>query len=199
MNEIIKVTKNMKKIILIAAMAIMSFAANAQGPVFACVNFEEVFVLMPEMEEVQAILEENRKIQAEELMGIYQEYQTKYQAYVQNAESWTPAMREGKERELMSIQSNYEQNQQSFQQELMQMENEKKTPLLAKARETIDKIAKEKGVAAVFDKVSFLYLDPEQIVDITPEVRLALGIPEDRTLEAYQAEQMAKAQAEQMM
>ena len=65
--------------------------------------------------------------------------------------------------------------------------------------ETIDKIAKEKGVAAVFDKVDFLYLDPEQIVDITPEVRLALGIPEDRTLEAYQAELMAKAQAEQMM
>lgn len=189
----------MKKIILIAAMAVMSIAAGAQETKFACVNFEEVFLLMPDMEEVELILDENRKAHSEELMGIYQEYQTKYQLYVQNAQSWTPATREGKERELMDLQNRYELNQQNFQQELIDMENEKKTPLLAKAREAINTIAKEKGVAAVFDKTSFIYLDESQIVDITPEVRVALGIPEDRTLEAYQAEQMAKAQAAQMM
>ena len=189
----------MKKIILIAAMAVMSLAASAQEVKFACVNFEEVFLLMPDMEEVELILEENRKAHSEVLMEIYQEYQTKYQLYAQNAQSWTPATREDKERELMDLQNRYEINQQNFQQELAQMENEKKTPLLATVRETIDKIAKEKGVAAVFDKTSFIYVDENQLLDLTPEVRVALGIPEDRTLEAYQAEQMAKAQAAQGM
>ena len=187
----------MKKIILIAAMAVMSLVASAQEVKFACVSFEEVFVLMPDMEEVELILDENRKVHSEELMGIYQEYQTKYQAYVQNAQSWTPAVREGRERELVDLQNRYEQNQQIFQQELMALENEKKTPLLAKLRETINQIAKEKGVAAVFDKVDFIYFDADQLIDITPDVRAALGIPEDRTIEAYQAEQMAKAQAAQ--
>ena len=187
----------MKKIILIAAMAVMSLVASAQEVKFACVSFEEVFVLMPDMEEVELILDENRKVHNEELMGIYQEYQTKYQAYVQNAQSWTPAVREGRERELVDLQNRYEQNQQIFQQELMALENEKKTPLLAKLRETINQIAKEKGVAAVFDKVNFIYFDADQLIDITPDVRTALGIPEDRTIEAYQAEQMAKAQAAQ--
>ena len=40
-------------------------------------------------------------------------------------------------------------------------------------------------------------MDEAQVVNLTPEVRVALGIPEGRTLETLQAEMMAKAQAAQ--
>ena len=46
----------MKKIILAAAGALMSFAANAQEGKFAYVNFEELVMLMPEMDEARAVL-----------------------------------------------------------------------------------------------------------------------------------------------
>ena len=53
------------------------------------------------------------------------------------------------------------------------------------------------SAAAVFEKSSFLYVDEEQLVDLTPAARAALNIPEGRTLETLQAEMMAKAQATQ--
>ena len=59
----------MKKIILIAAMALMSVAAMAQDFKFGYVDFNELIMLMPEMDEARAALEENgteyeRKINA---------------------------------------------------------------------------------------------------------------------------------------
>ena len=52
--------------------------------------------------------------------------------------------------------------------------------------------------AAVLEKGSLLYIDPAQMIDLTPEARILVGIPEGRTLEMLQAELQAKAQAAQM-
>lgn len=189
----------MKKIILIAAMAMMSLAANAQDLKFGYVDFNEVIMLMPEMDQARATLEENQKTNEEILMAMYEEYQTKTQQYQQKASTWTPAIRESKEREIMDIESRLQQTQQSLQQEMQQLQNSLQAPIYEKAQNTVNEIAKAKGLSAVFEKGTFLYLDPAQLVDLTPEVRTALGIPEDRTLETLQAELQAKAQAAPMM
>ena len=188
----------MKKIILIAAMAVMSIAASAQDLKFAYVDFNEVIMLMPEMDEARATLEENQKTNEEILMAMYEEYQTKTQQYQQKASTWTPAIRESKEREIMDIQTRLEQTQQSLQQEMQQLQNSLQAPIYEKAQNTVNDLAKAKGVAVVFEKSSLLYLDPAQGLDLTPEARTALNIPEDRTLESLQAELQAKAQAAQM-
>ena len=187
----------MKRIIIIAAMALMSVSAFAQK--FAYVDFNEVIMLMPEMDEARATLEENSKTNEEILMAMYEEYQTKMQQYEQKQATWTPAIRESKEREIMEIQSRLEQTQQSLQQELQQLQQNLQAPIVEKANNAINELAKSKGVAAVFDKSGFIYVDPAQMVDLTPEVRAALNIPEGRTLETLQAEMMAKAQAAQGM
>ena len=51
----------MKKIILIATMAVMSVAASAQSLSFGYVNFNEIVMLMPEMDAARATMEENQK------------------------------------------------------------------------------------------------------------------------------------------
>ena len=188
----------MKRIILIAAMAIMSVSASAQNLKFAYVDFNEVIMLMPEMDQARATLEENQKTNEEILMAMYEEYQTKAQQYQQKASTWTPAIRESKEREIMDIQTRLEQTQQSLQQEMQQLQNSLQAPIYEKAQNTVNEIAKAQGIAAVFEKGSFLYVDPAQLIDLTPEARTALGIPADRTIEALQEELMLKAQAAQM-
>lgn len=187
----------MKKIILMAALAVMSIAANAQELKFAYVDFNEIVMLMPEMDEARATIEENQKIQEETLMDIYNEYQVKIQQYEQKQATWTPAVRESKENEIMDIQTRLEQNQQNFQLEIQQLQQTLQAPIVEKATNTVNELAKAKGVAAVFEKSSLLYMDPAQMVDLTPEARAALNIPEGRTLETLQAELMAKAQAAQ--
>ena len=185
----------MKRIIIIAAMALMSVAATAQETKIAYVDFNEVIMLMPEMDAARATLEENSKTNEEILMSMYEEYQTKMQQYQQKAETWTPAIRESKEREIMEIQSRFEQTQQSLQMELQQLQQNLQAPIYEKAQKTVNDLAKAQGIAFVFEKSSMLYVDPAQGIDLTPEARTALNIPADRTLEALQAELQAQAQA----
>ena len=187
----------MKKIIMIAAMAVMSVAAMAQDFKFGYVDFNEVIMLMPEMDEARATIEENQKTNEEILMTMYREYETKMQQYQQNNATWTPAVREMKEKELMQLEQNLQQNQQVLQQELQQLQQQLQAPIYKKAQDTVNELAKAKGLALVFEKNSLLYLDPAQGVDLTPEARTALNIPADRTLEQLQQEMQAKAQAAQ--
>ena len=185
----------MKKIIIIAAMALVSLAATAQETKIAYVDFNEVIMLMPEMDAARATLEENEMTQNEILQSMYEEYQTKVQQYQQKAETWTAAIRQSKESELMEIQSRLEQTQQSFATEINQLQQELQAPIVEKAQNTVNELAKAKGVAVVLEKGSVIYIDPAQCVDLTPEARKALNIPEGRTLETLQAEMMAKQQA----
>ena len=187
----------MKRIIIIAAMALMSVSAFAQK--LAYVDFNEIVMLMPEMDEARATLEENSKTNEEILMSMYEEYQTKMQQYEQKASTWTQSVREIKEREIMEIQSRLEQTQQSLQQELQQLQQQLQAPIVEKATNVVNELAKAQGVTAVLEKASFLYIDQTQMLDLTPEARKALNIPEGRTLETLQAEMMAKAQAAQGM
>ena len=187
----------MKRILLIAAVALMSVAASAQSFKWAYVDFNELVMLMPEMDEARATMEENQKTNEEILVAMYEEYQTKMQQYQQKAESWTPAIRESKEKEIMEIQSRLEQTQQSLQTELQQLQQSLQAPIYEKAQTAVNDLAKAKGIALVFEKASLLYLDPAQGIDLTPEARTALNIPADRTIEALQAELQAKAQAAQ--
>ena len=185
----------MKRIIIIAAMALMSVSAFAQK--FAYVDFNELVMLMPEMDEARATLEENSKTNEEIMMAMYEEYQTKVQQYEQKSSTWTAAVLEAKQREIMEIESRLQQTQQSLQQELQQLQQNLQAPIIEKANKTVSELAKAKGLAAVYDKASFLYVDPAQFIDLTAEARAALNIPEGRTLETLQAEMMAKAQATQ--
>lgn len=187
----------MKRILMIAAMAVMSAAAFAQDFKWAYVDFNEIVMLMPDMDSARATMEENQKTNEEILMAMYDEYQTKMQQYQQKAESWTPAIRESKEKEIMEIQSRLEQTQQSLQQELQALQQNLQAPIYEKAQKTVSDLAKAKGVSVVFEKSSLLYLDPAQGTDLTPEARKALNIPEGRTLETLQAELQAKAAAAQ--
>lgn len=185
----------MKKIILLAAIAMISVAASAQNFTFGYVDFTELVQLMPEADAARATMEENQKTNEEILMEMYEEYQTKTKEYQQKSQSWTPAVRESKEAAIMDIQSRLEQTQKNMQQEIQQLQQSLQAPLYEKAQQVVNELAKAKNLSVVFEKNSLLYLDPAQGADLTPEARAKLNIPEGRTLESLQAELQAKAQA----
>jgi outer membrane protein len=100
------------------------------------------------------------------------------------------------EKELAGIQQRLEEFNQTIQQELQQQQQQLMAPIYQKAQEAVNTIAKAGGYIYVMDQSSFLYFDPKQSVDITPEARKALNIPAGRTLESLQAELQAAAEAE---
>ena len=175
----------------------MSVAASAQSLKWGFVDFNELVMLMPEMDEARATMEENQKTNEEILVAMYEEYQTKMQQYQQKAESWTPTIRESKAAELQQIEMRIQEFNQAISQELQQTQQMLQAPIYEKAQSVVNQIAKDKGLSVVFEKNSLLYFDPAQGVDLTPEARAKLNIPEGRTLETLQAELQAKAQAAQ--
>ena len=84
---------------------------------------------------------------------------------------------------------------QAISQELQQQQQMLQMPIVQKAQEAVNELAKAAGVAYVVDRNTLLYVDDTQAVNLTPEARVKLGIPEGRTLETLQAELQAKAQA----
>ncbi len=187
----------MKKIFVIAAVALVSFAASAQDFKFGYVNYSELVQLMPEMDSVRVQLEAQEKETYETLGAMYEEYQSKAQQFQQKQATWTPAIRDSKMKELQEIEARFQENQQIFQQELQQMQQMLQAPVMEKAQTTVTEIAKAKGLAFVFEETQMIYIDPAQGINLTPDARKALNIPEGRTLETLQAELQAKAQAAQ--
>ena len=185
----------MKRIFIIAAMALMTLSASAQK--IGRVNFSELVQLMPEADEARATLQAISKEADETLQSMYEEYQTKMNQYQQKQATWTPAIKESKEKELMEIQNRLQESQQTFQQEIQQKQNELMAPIYEKAQNTIKELAKGQALTAVFDASSALYFDEATTVDLTPAARKALNIAEGRTLQSLQEEIQAQAAAQQ--
>ena len=184
---------NMKKILLVAALAMISAAAFAQQK-FAHVNFSELVQLMPEADQARTTMDASSKEASETYQAMADEFNTKYQQYQQKAATWTQAIRETKEKELTDIQQRIQEFNQTVQAELQQQQQQLMAPIYQKAQEAIEKLAKEGGFIYVIDQTSALYIDPAQSTDLTPAARKALNIPDDRTLESLQKELQAKAE-----
>ena len=185
----------MKKIIVIALAAFATFTLSAQT--LGKVNFNELVMLMPEMDAARETMSASQKEAEETYASMVEEYQSKATQYQQKSASWTAAIKESKEKELMDIQNRIQEFQQSISQELQQQQNQLTAPIQEKANKAVTEIAKAKGIAVLFDSTQAIYFDDKVVVDLTAEARKALNIPEGRTLETLQAELQAKAEAAQ--
>lgn len=186
---------NMKKLFVIALAALATLTASAQT--FGRVNFQELLMLAPEMDAAREAIAASQKEAEETYSAMVEEYQGKLTQYQQKQVTWTAAIRESKERELMEIQNRIQEFQQSISQELQQQQNQLTAPIQEKVTKAITDIAKAKGLTAVFDLSQALYLDETKVIDLTPDARKALNIPADRTIESLQAELQAQAEAAQ--
>jgi len=182
----------MKKLFVIALAALATLTASAQQ--LAKVNFQELVMLMPEMDAARETIAASQKEAEETYSAMVEEYQGKLSQYQQKQATWTAAIRESKERELMEIQNRIQEFQQSISQELQQQQNQLTAPIQEKANNVVTELAKTKGVTVLFDISQAIYFDESKVLDLTAEARKALNIPEGRTLETLQAELQAQAQ-----
>ena len=185
----------MKKLFVIALAALATLTASAQQ--IGRVNFQELVMLMPEMDAAREVIAASQKEAEETYSAMVEEYQGKMSQYQQKQATWTAAIRESKERELYDIQNRIQEFQNNISQELQQQQAQLMAPINEKATKAVNEIAKNKGITILFDTTQALYFDESKVVDITTDARKALGIADSRTLEALQAELQAQAAAAQ--
>lgn len=185
----------MKKILMISAALFVAVTALAQPTGY--VNTTELIQLLPAMDTVRTQLESAQKETFETYQAMLDEYRSKAETYQQKQASWTASIKESKQKELNEIGNRIQEFEQNANQEMQQMQQMLQAPIYQRVNEEIQKIAKAKNLALVLDLGSALYIDPAQCTDLTPELRVILGIPEGRTLAQLQEELQAKAAAAQ--
>ena len=108
----------MKKIFLFAAMALFTLTASAQGK-FAYVNFNELVMLTPEADAARTQMQAAQKEANDTYQSMMDEANAKFSEYQQKQATWTPAIKESKEKELTEIQNRI----QEFSQFCRETEN----------------------------------------------------------------------------
>lgn len=176
----------MKKIMLIAAMALIAISASAQN--IGIVNYEELCTLMPEYMEAQRTIAAVSKETSDTFQEMVNEFQNKSNTFEQKQNSWTASVKEAKQKELADMSQRLQEFQQTAYQELQEKQNELLSPIREKAVSTVRELAKAQGLVLVFDASQLIYFDAENTVDLMPAARTALGIPEGRTMETVQEE-----------
>ena len=160
------------------------------------IAFLIVVQLMPEADSAMVQLEAANKEAQDTYASMVAEFQSKYEQFNEKQATWTPAVRESKQRELGEIQNRIDEFSQAIQQDMNQLQNTLMAPIYQKAQEVVRNLAQAKGVIYVYDSSSLLYIDETQSINLTQEARKALNIPDDKTIESVMAARQAAAQAQ---
>lgn len=170
----------MKKIIISALLLIGIVSVAGAQPKFGHIASQELVALMSEMDSARISLQAYQTDLEETLRGMEDEYNNKYTEYQRKAQTWTPAIRESKEKDIQDLVQRIQQFQQTAQQEMQEMQQRLYAPVFEKAQKAIEKVAKEKGLIYVFDTNAVLYRDDTQSIDLMPAAKAALGIPAEK-------------------
>lgn len=160
----------------------VSGTVSAQNFKFGHLNSQELIALMPERDSALIKLQQYATELEETITEMQEEYQTKYNTYQQKQATWTAAVLESKQRELIEIQQRLEQFNQGAQQEYQQMNQVLFSPVVTKATNAINKVAKDNGFTYIYDLSTgcLAFYNEEVSVDVLPLVKAELGIPAEK-------------------
>jgi outer membrane protein len=169
----------MKRLKLVAIAVILFVAGtsltNAQAKV-AHINTQDLVEAMPEMKAAQSQLEKLKKTYDTQLKDMYKELETKAKMYDSEAATKTDEENAKRVQEVQGMQGNIQAFNQQAMQDLQKKEVDILQPILDKARQAIQKVARAQGINYVFDATpggGILMADGK---DLLADVKKELGI-----------------------
>ncbi len=160
---------------LVILFGSMSLTAQTENK-FGHINTNELLRMMPGRDQAQADLERYARELEETFVAMQNEFQTKYQDYLENQETFSQLVRQSRERELQSLQERIMEFQESAQQDIMEQEERLLNPIIEEAREAIQKVGRENGYTYIFDTSGGSLVFWENGEDIMPLVKAELGL-----------------------
>jgi len=169
----------MKKVFGILLFAALVFTAQdgiAQSFKSGHINRDDIIMAMPDydtaMKNYNAYGQELTN--ALELMQV--EYNNKLDQYVKESKNLTDLVKANKEQELADMQTRINNFQQQAQTLLQEKQAELLNPIIEKATNAINDVAKEGGYICIYDVRTLVYVDTVKSTDIGPLVKTKLGI-----------------------
>ena len=182
----------MKKVfLLLAIICATGISSFSQQLKLGHINGSALIKHMTEYKDAVDELKKKRDELQSVIEGLSLELDSLQNDYGTNSTTWAPVIREMKEKKIYQLSQNLQEFQQSAQDQIQQDEQDKMNPILFKANQAIEKVAKANGYTYILDSSAgtLLYIGGD---DVTALVCAELGIP-DFTAELKADEEKAKA------
>ncbi|WP_340077816.1 OmpH family outer membrane protein [Leptobacterium sp. I13] len=143
--------KNLKSFVIVIALFIGTIGyVNAQSKV-AHINVQELVSQMPEMKAAQAELKKLEETYKADLSSSAKELQNKLVQYQNEAVSKTQEENKKRAEEVQGMEKNILEAEQAAGKELQKKQVELYEPILKKANDAIQKVARAQGFEYVLD------------------------------------------------
>jgi outer membrane protein len=172
----LKQTSKMKKVIVLAVLAIMGTTAAVNAQKIGHINTNDLLMAMPETKKAQ----EKLKGVQDSLNVVYgeliKEYQEKDSIIRVDSIKWTPAIKQIRFKEFQDLADGVQQYSTTAQQYLQTKEQEIFAPVQKMALDAIQAVAKANNYAYVVSREALLVVPATD--DLLPLVKKYLKIPE---------------------
>jgi len=149
--------------------------ANAQTKV-AHIATQELVETMPAYKDAMSQLEKLEKTYDAEIKDMLTEAQNTMQRYQSEAETVTEEENAKRASELQATERRIQEHSQRARQELQKKENDLIRPVIEKAREAIQKVAREQGFDYVLDSTTGTGVILADGKDLMTDVKAELGM-----------------------
>lgn len=166
----------LRPLLVIMFCAVMSIGFSQANAKLGYIDSNELLEMMPGKDSIQNAIQDYGKSLETQLQTMYGEYQTKLQDYQANARTMSDIIRQTKEKELADLESRIQTFQQQADTDLQEKQVELLQPLLDKAKNAINAVAKENGYTYIFDIGTGAFLYYEKGDNILPLVKAKLGL-----------------------
>jgi outer membrane protein len=170
--------KRISIISLVAALFLTTGSAIAQSNLkFGHINLQELISVMPGRDSAEMKFNAFYQELIEQSEELEVEYNNKLQTFNQKQATFSDAIREMRQKELIDLERRIQEFQANAPKNIQTVQGQLMQPLIEKANETIKKVAKQQGFLYVFDVSSggVVYFS-EASVDVLPFVKKELGI-----------------------
>jgi outer membrane protein len=169
----------MKKtlIAIVACMLAFGGTAMAQKNVkIGHINSNDLMQIMPGRDSAQTVLQAEVAELESTLKSMQSEAEKRYNDYVANQAGWTELIRQTKQREIQDMAARIEEFQQNAQKQLQEREQELLKPVIDRAKQAIEDVAREGGYTYILDAGTAAILYDGGGDDIMPLVKKRLGL-----------------------
>jgi outer membrane protein len=169
----------MSRIIALLCIFLFSVASKsvAQGShKFGHINSTQLLSLMPETKNADSSLQKFGQSLENQLKTMTGEYQGKISDFKSKEASMAEPIRDAKLKEISDLEERIQTFQESAQSSMQKKKEELYTPILKKAEEAINAVAKDNKYSYIFDTSAGTLLFAQESDDILSLVKTKLGL-----------------------
>lgn len=168
--------KALKITLLMVVVACSTAVFGQKGPKIGHINSNDLLSAMPERNDIQKELEDHANQLRATLEAMRKEYETKVAEFQTKQDVMTDVIKKSKVKEITDLEARITEFQQTAEADLQKKEQDLLTPVIDKAKEAINTVAKENGYTYILDTSVGAVLFSVDSDDILPAVKKKLGI-----------------------